>query len=66
VLEEVQGSVQRDPGVESLISQISEAIDAEKFDDAKRLLLDLESKLGPDDAEVTRARSLMKFLESPV
>jgi predicted ATP-binding protein involved in virulence len=66
VLEEVQGSVQRDPGVESLISQISEAIDAEKFDEAKRLLPDLESKLGPDDAEVTRARSLMKFLESPV
>ncbi len=66
VLEEVQGSVQRDPGVESLISQISKAIEAEKFDDAKRLLLDLESNLGQDDAEVTRARSLMKFLESPV
>lgn len=66
VLEEIQGSVQRNPGVESLISQISEAIDAEKFDDAKRLLLGLEGKLGPDDAEVTRARSLMKFLESPV
>ena len=66
VLEEVQGSVQRDPGVELLISRISEAIDAEKFDAAKRLLLDLESKLGPDDAEVTRARSFMKFLESPV
>jgi hypothetical protein len=66
VLEEVQGAVQRNPEVKSLILRISEAIEKEKFNDANGLLTDLEGKLGPDDAEVTRARALMSFLESPI
>lgn len=64
VLGEIQGARQRNPEVESLITNISEAIEEKKFDEAKTLLADLEGKIGTDDVEVTRARSLMKFMES--
>jgi len=36
------------------------------FDGARRLLVEVETKLGPDDPEATRARALMTFLESKV
>jgi len=39
-------------------------IDKEDFSGARTLLPEVESKLGPDDPEVTRARALMTFLES--
>jgi hypothetical protein len=39
-------------------------IDKEDFDGARNLLPKVEEKLGPDDPEITRARALMKFLES--
>jgi len=42
------------------------SIDGEDFDCARRLLAEVEAKLGSDDPEVTRARALMTFLESPV
>lgn len=66
VLEEIQGAPQRDPSVESLIHEIAVAIDRDKFDEARTLITDLEKKVGSDDAEVTRARSLIKFMEAPI
>jgi hypothetical protein len=42
------------------------SIDNEDFDNARVVLAEVESKLGPDDPEVTRARALMTFLESKV
>ncbi|MGD0830564.1 MAG: AAA family ATPase, partial [Terracidiphilus sp.] len=66
VLEEIQGASRRSPIVESDIHEIALAMDADKFDEARRLILDLESKVGPDDSEVTRPRSLMKFMEAPL
>jgi predicted ATP-binding protein involved in virulence len=66
VLEEIQGAGRRSLIVESDIHEIALAIDTDNFDEARRLILDLESKVGPDDAEVMRPRSLMKFMEAPL
>jgi predicted ATP-binding protein involved in virulence len=66
VLEEIQGASRRSPIVESDIHEIALAIDSDNFDEARRLVLNLESKVGTDDAEVTRPRSLMKFMETPL
>lgn len=65
ILEEIQGATQRNPDVGSLIHAIAMAIDKEEFERARMLILDLQEKVGPDDAEVTRARSLLKFMEAP-
>jgi len=66
VLGEIQGAPQRDPGVESLIHEIALAIDDEQFDTARKQILELEGQVGADDAEVTRQRSLLKFMEAPL
>ncbi len=66
VLEEIQGAGRRSPRAESLIHDIAVAIDKEKFDEARKLLLELERMVGSDDAEVMRPRSLMKFMETPL
>jgi len=66
VLEEVMGAPSRDPSVGALLAQLFKSIDDENFDGARRLLADVEAKLGPDDPEVTRAHALMTFLESKV
>lgn len=64
VLEEVMGATSRDGRVEDLLSLLAKSIDEEDFDRAAQLLTEVEAKLGPDDPEVTRARSLMTFLEA--
>ena len=66
VLEEVMGAPSRDPSVGGLLTQLFKSIDDEDFAGARRLLADVEAKLGLDDPEVTRARALMTFLESKV
>jgi predicted ATP-binding protein involved in virulence len=66
VLEELMQAEDRNPNVKDMLSQLFTAIDHEQFQDAKRLLSDLEARLGQDDPEVTRARSLLGFLESPL
>ncbi|MGA2590412.1 MAG: AAA family ATPase [Bryobacteraceae bacterium] len=66
VLEEVMGAKSRDQSVENLLTGLFRLIDDEDFDGARRVLADVETKLGPDDPEVTRARALMAFLESKV
>jgi predicted ATP-binding protein involved in virulence len=66
VLEEVMGASSRNQSVEELLAQLFNSIDHEDFDAARHLLSQAESNLGADDPEVTRARALMTFLESPV
>ncbi len=66
VLEEVMGTASRNDSVEKLLTRLFQSIDDEKFDSARELLSEVEAQLGPDDPEVTRARSLMAFLESNV
>jgi predicted ATP-binding protein involved in virulence len=66
ILEEVMGARSRDAAVEELLKRLSQSIDREQFDDARGLLGEVEAKLGPDDPEVMRARTLMTFLESEV
>ena len=55
----------RDEGVEALLTKLFVAIDKEDFVTARERLAEAESTLGPDNTEVTRARTLMAFLESP-
>ncbi len=64
ILKEIMESPARDPAVDSLLRKMFQLIDREEFSDAREQLALVESKLGPDDPEVTRARSLMSFLES--
>ena len=66
VLEEVMGTRSRNDSVDNLLTRLFKSIDNEQFDDAHRLLGEVETKLGLDDPEVTRARALMTFLESKV
>jgi predicted ATP-binding protein involved in virulence len=64
VLEELMDAKPRDESVADLLSQLFHLIDKENFNGARNLLPEVEAKLGPDDPEVTRARTLMTFLES--
>jgi predicted ATP-binding protein involved in virulence len=66
ILEEVMGSETRNSEVRNLITQLFSSIDQNRFEAARGQLSDLEAKLGADDPDVTRARSLMSFLESPL
>ena len=66
VLEEIQEAPQRNVGVESLIHKIALAIDEDKFDEARGLIGNLQEQVGSDDAEVTRAQSLINFMEVPL
>jgi hypothetical protein len=45
------------------LSEISEVIGKEKFDDARKLIAELATKIGEDDPEITGLNTLMVFLE---
>ncbi len=64
ILEEVMNTTRRNSMVRDLLSQVFEAIEKEDFITARERLSEVEKKLGPDDSDVTRARTLMSFLES--
>ena len=66
ILQEVMGASARDDLVGELLERLFQSIDEERFDAARKLLADVEAKLGSNDPEVTRARTLMSFLESEV
>jgi predicted ATP-binding protein involved in virulence len=65
VLEEIQGASRRSSEAEALIHKIAVAIEEDRLEEAKNLIADIEKMVGPEDAEVTRPRSLMKFMEAP-
>jgi len=64
VLEELMDATSRNESVETLLRELFGLIDKEDFNGARALLPEVETQLGPDDPEVTRARTLMAFLES--
>jgi hypothetical protein len=45
------------------LSEIGELIGREQFDDARKLIADLVSKIGENEPEVIRLTTLMSFLE---
>ncbi len=63
ILEEVMDARPRNEEVELLLTRLSDLIDKDDLDGARGLLPEVEAKLGPDDPEITRARTLIGFLE---
>jgi hypothetical protein len=49
--------------VEGELQTLFELIDQERFDAARIAIAALEQKLGEDEPELTRASSLIRFLE---
>lgn len=63
VLEELMDAPSRNASVDELLSRLSDLIDRDDLDAARELLPEIEASLGPDDPEITRARTLISFLE---
>ena len=64
ILEEVMDAPSRNDSVKDLLRQLFHLIDQEDFSGVRNLLPEVEAKIGVDDPEVTRARALVKFLET--
>jgi predicted ATP-binding protein involved in virulence len=63
VLEEIMDAKPRTPEVDELLSQLSQEIGKLHFDRAHYLLTELAERLGDNDPDVTRARTLLDFME---
>lgn len=63
ILQEFMGAPVRNRQVEGELKTLFELIDQERFEDARAAIVELESKLGEDEPELTRASSLIRFLE---
>ena len=63
VLEEIMDAEPRTMEVKKLLSDISEAIGKEQFDQARGLVERLTHYLGDEDPEVTRLLTLLDFME---
>ncbi|MBB6306381.1 AAA family ATPase [Xanthobacter tagetidis] len=63
VLEEVMNTKSRNAGVEDAIGNIAKLIGDGKADEAKEAIKALSYKIGEDDPEITRARTLLDFME---
>lgn len=63
VLEEVMDARPRTGSVEELLSQLSKTISAKKYKQAHKIVAELAEQLGEDDPEVTRAKTLLEFME---
>ena len=64
VLEELMGAPTRDPGVETQLRELFKLIDAEDFDAAQKQIFVVEEQIGGDAPELSRARTLISFLQS--
>lgn len=63
ILQEFMGAPVRNRQIDGELKNLFELIDLEHFDDARTAIAHLENKLGPDEPELTRASSLIRFLE---
>ena len=63
ILEELMDGKRQNESVETMLKELFRLIDEENFSEARKVLPQVEAKLGPDDPEITRARTLMAFLE---
>jgi predicted ATP-binding protein involved in virulence len=64
ILEEVMHASPRNRDTKRLLARLAELIDREDLAGAKRILTEVEDKLGKDDPEVTGANTLINLLES--
>lgn len=63
VLEEVMGTKSRNAGIEDAISKMAKLIAEGKADEARAAIKKLSDEIGEDDPEITRARTLLDFME---
>lgn len=63
VLEEIMDADPRAHEVNALLSQISKEVGKHRYESARELLARLIGRLGEDDPEVTRIRTLLDFME---
>jgi thioredoxin-like negative regulator of GroEL len=63
VLEEIMEAGPRTEAVQDLLSRLSRAIGGADYQDARTLLAELVTQVGEDDPEVTRAKTLLEFME---
>jgi energy-coupling factor transporter ATP-binding protein EcfA2 len=63
ILHELMDAPVRNEAVSDELKSLFELIDRENFDDARAAIARLEEKLGEDEPELTRASSLIRFLE---
>lgn len=66
ILQEFMGAPVRNRQVEGELKSLFELIDQEHFDEARSSIAALEQQLGEDEPELTRASSLIRFLEGDV
>lgn len=62
VLEEIMDAPPRSPEVQHLLDRLSRSVADKKLEAASTLVAELATKLGEDDAEVIRVRTLLDFL----
>ncbi|MBZ5636917.1 MAG: AAA family ATPase [Acidobacteriia bacterium] len=63
VLEEIMDSGPRTESVQDLLSRISRAFEAKNYKSVRDLLASLIKRVGENDPEVTRTRTLLEFME---
>ena len=63
VLQELMGAPARNKVIEGELHALFRAIDSEDFGNARAMIKQLAEKLGDHDPELTRAKSLIHFLE---
>lgn len=63
VLEEIMEADPRAHEVQELLTQLSQEVGKQRFDSARELLTQLVTRLDENDPDVTRARTLIDFVE---
>lgn len=63
ILNELMGVLERNQEINTQIHQMFQLIDDEEFDLARQKMIPLIEKIGENDPNITRAKSLIQFLE---
>lgn len=63
VLEEIMGAPPRTQEVEELLARVSREVGEQRYEKARESLAGLVERLGENDPEVTRIRTLLEFME---
>ena len=66
VLEEIMDAPSRNPGVEELLTRVSKEIGKQRYERAGELLAQLINRIGENDPDVTRMKTLLDFMEGDV
>jgi predicted ATP-binding protein involved in virulence len=63
ILDELMGSIDRNKEISDRLHNLFQLIDEEDFEKAHQVIAIIIAKVGESEPEITRARSLIKFLE---